>query len=321
MLQPQNYTTIIFGSLFKPSFQSTTDIPPSTLREITLSSNAWFNHEKGCFSEDECYSRVASEFSLNKDELRRAFDQARDSLQVYDTLITLIRELKAEYDGLHVFTMSNVSVRGCEVIRAKLADCSVFDEIFASCTVGERKPNLGFYRHVLKTTGVDPGRVIFVDDLFDNVFSARSLGMHGIIFKNQEALERDLRNLLGDPVKRAGEFLRRNAGHLDCITQSTEKHTSVEVKENWSQLVILEATGDRFVLLTRLYSTAGLLNLFRSLVNFVEFSGKWNFFQGSTFLSSKVVTHMPNRKSAVGYSSGIPIRHRHYFAWSHDSPP
>jgi len=257
MPQPRNYTTIIVGSLFTSPSHLITDIPTSTLRAITLSSNAWFDYEKGCISDDECSSRVASEFSINRDELRRAFDRARDSLQVYDKLVTLIRELKAEYDGLRVFTMSNVTVRDCEVVRAKLADCAVFDEIFTSCIVGERKPNLGFYRHVLKATDVDPGRVIFVDDLFGNVFSARSLGMHGIILKTQEAIERDLRNLLGDPVKRGGEFLRRNAGHLDCITQSTDKHTSVEVKENWSQLLILEATCDRSVLLTCLFDTIG----------------------------------------------------------------
>ena len=249
MSQPPKYTAIIFDlvdTLFNVSFKSRTSISSSTLRRITLGSNAWFNYEKGLLSESECYSRVAAEFNLDTNELQHAFDEARDSLQANDKLFTLIRQLKAESNGqLRVFAMTNISARDYEVLREKPADWSVFDHIFTSSDVGERKPNLGFFRHVLKAVDVDPEHVIFVDDQFENVFSARSLGMHAIVYKTPEALDRDLCNLFGDPVKRGREFLQQNAGRLDCFTQSTDRHTGMEIKENWSQLLILEATGDR----------------------------------------------------------------------------
>jgi len=251
MSKPPKYTAIIFDlvdTLFNVSFKSRTSIPSSILRRITSGSNAWFNYEKGLLSENECYSRIAAEFDLDKNDLRRAFDEARDSLQANDKLFALIRELKAESNGqLRVFGMSNISRRDYVALREKPADWSVFDQMFISSDVGERKPNLGFNRYVLKAADVDPECVIFVDDQFENIFSARSLGMHGIVCKTPEALERDLRNLFGDPVKRGREFLQRNAGHLDSFTQSTDRHTSMEIKENWSQLLILEATGDRYV--------------------------------------------------------------------------
>ena len=285
MSQPPKYSAIVFDlvdTLFNVSFESEprTSIPPSVLRRITLGSNTWFNYEKGLLSEDECYSRVAAEFDLDRNELHRAFDEARDSLQANDKLFTLIRELKAKLNGqLRVFAMSNTSARDYEVLREKPADWSVFDHVFTSSDVGERAPNLGFYRHVLKAIDVDPERVIYVDDQFENVFSARSLGMHAIVCKAPEALERDLRNLLGDPVKRGHEFLRRNAGRLDCVSQSTDRHAGMEIKENWTQLLILEAMGDRYVLFSLLPD--GLFEFFRrSLVDFVDFPGKWNFFQG-----------------------------------------
>ena len=254
MPQPPKYSTIIFDlgdTLFNVSLKPRTSIPPSTLRRITLGSNAWFNYEKGLLSENECYSRVAAEFDLDENELHRAFGEARDSLQANNKLFTLIRELKAESNGqLRVYAMSNISARDYEGLREKAADWSVFDHIFTSSNVGERKPNLGFYRHVLKVADVDPERVIFVDDQFENVFSARSFGMHGIICKTPEALERDLQNIFGDPVKRGREFLQRHAGHLTSTTQSADKRfTSVEIQDNWSQLLILEITGDRYVLL------------------------------------------------------------------------
>jgi len=78
------------------SSKSRTSVLSSTLRRITLGSNARFNYKKGFLSDNECYSCVAAEFDLDKNELRRTFDETRDSLQANDKLFRLIRKLKAE---------------------------------------------------------------------------------------------------------------------------------------------------------------------------------------------------------------------------------
>jgi FMN phosphatase YigB (HAD superfamily) len=71
--------------------------------------------------------------------------------------------------------MSNILVPDYEVIRAKPADWSIFDQIFTSGVVGERKLNLGFFRHVLGLTHAVPESAIFVDDKLENVLCAQSL--------------------------------------------------------------------------------------------------------------------------------------------------
>lgn len=247
---PLHYTAIIFDLgdvLFKWSSETKTNISSRTLRNI-LSSPTWYDYERGQLSEDNCYTRVGMEFMLEPGEIRRAFQQARDSLQANDQLIALIKELKAQSNGqLRVFAMSNISAPDYEVLRTKSADWSIFDEVFTSCAAGERKPNLGFYRHVLKATGLDPSHAIFIDDKLENVLSARSLGLHGIIFENPAPVERALRNLTGDPVLRGRDFLRQNAGHLTSVTNKTDKHDAIELQENFGQLLILDATNDRWV--------------------------------------------------------------------------
>jgi FMN phosphatase YigB (HAD superfamily) len=242
------YTTVIFDIgdvLFKWSSETKTAISSRTLHKI-LSTPTWFDYERGRISEDGCYACVGEEFSIEPEEIRRTFQQARDSLQANDELIALIRELKEQSDGrLRVFAMSNISLPDYAVLRTKPADWAIFDEVFTSGAVGERKPNLGFYRHVLGVTGIDPRRTIFVDDKLENVLSARSLGFHGIVFENPEPVKRALKNLFGDPVARGQDFLRRNAGRLLSVTDRTDKHDSVELQENFAQLLILDATNDR----------------------------------------------------------------------------
>ncbi|KAF5386224.1 hypothetical protein D9615_002237 [Tricholomella constricta] len=272
MSRSPKYTAVIFDLgdvLFKWSPETKTSISSRTLRDI-LSSPIWFDYERGRLSEDDCYAKVGAEFILEPEEIRRAFQQARDSLQADNKLIALIRELKAQSDGqLHVFAMSNISLPDYEVLRTKPADWSIFDEVFTSGAAGERKPNLGFFKQVLSATGVDPHNTIFVDDRLENVLSARSLGLYGIIFENPDIVGRALRNLIGDPVARGREFLKHNAGCLLSVTDKTDKHEAIELRENFAQLLILEATNDR------------------SLVSLVEHPRTWNFFQGKGQLTTE----------------------------------
>lgn len=255
MSGPNDYTSIIFDIgdvLFRWSPETKTSISSKTLHKI-LSSPTWFDYERGKLSEGDCYARVGEEFSLEPEEIRLAFQQARDSLQANEEFIALIRELKAQSNGqLRVFAMSNISVPDYEVLRTKPADWAIFDEIFTSGAAGERKPNLGFYRQVLAATGVEPRQTIFVDDKLENVLSARSLGMHGIVFENPEPVRRALRNLIGSPAERGKHFLEENAGRLLSVTAATDKLPAIELRENFAQLLILEATNDRYALASRL---------------------------------------------------------------------
>ncbi|KAJ7497338.1 HAD-like domain-containing protein [Mycena latifolia] len=260
MSQTQSFDTVIFDIgdvLFSWSSDTKTSISSRTLRQI-LTCPTWFDYERGKISEDVCYDRVGSEFSLPSEEIRQAFIEARASLRSNDELIGLVRELKEHSHGmLRVFAMSNISLPDYKVLRTKAADWGIFDRIFTSGEAGERKPHLGFYRHLLNETGINPQRAIFVDDKLENVLSARSLGLHGIIFPKggTDKVKRALRNLIGDPVLRGRDYLQRNARLLQSVTDN-----GIILQENFAQLLILELTGDK------------------DLVDIVPHPRVWNFF-------------------------------------------
>ncbi|KAF7361854.1 Alpha-D-glucose-1-phosphate phosphatase YihX [Mycena venus] len=269
MSPTESFNTIIFDIgdvLFSWSPHTKTSISPQTFRHI-LSSPTWFDYERGKLSEDDCYAKVGSEFSLPPEAIRQAFIEARASLQSNDDLIALVRELKEQSnDTLRVFAMSNISLADYKVLRTKKADWDIFDRIFTSGEAGERKPHLGFYKHVISETKIDPGRAIFVDDKLENVLSARSLGLHGIVFPRggSDRVKRALRNLIGDPVLRGREYLQRNARHLESITDN-----GIVLQENFAQLLILELTGDS------------------DLIDIVEHPRAWNFFHGKGTLTTE----------------------------------
>lgn len=157
-------------------------------------------------------------------------------------MISAIHELKEEYgDRLSVYAMSNISKEDYDVLKTKNADWTIFDRIFTSGHAGMRKPDLGFYRYVLEEIQTSAQSAVFVDDKFENVFSARSLGMTGIVFDTTNNVIRSLRNLCGDPVERAKQYLMSNAKQMHSVAEN-----GMVIRDNYAQLLLLEATHDEY---------------------------------------------------------------------------
>ena len=259
--------TVIFDLgdvLYHWSAETNTCIPSKKLRMI-VRSLTWFEYEKGNISEQEAYERVGKEHGIPSEEVRRAFCEARNSLNRNPLLINLIREIKEQY-GVRVYAMSNISQADLEVLRSKTPadEWNLFDRVFTSSEARERKPNLGFYKYVLEKSGCDPVRTLFIDDKLENILPARSLGIKGIVFGSFENIERQIRNYIGNPVTRAEAWLKAHAKRMVSVTNG-----GIRIHENFAALLTLEATGDR------------------SLVEFVEHPRTFNFFIGeSSFVMS-----------------------------------
>ena len=102
-------------------------------------------------------------------------------------MVTLLHELKENSD-IWLFVMSGISAPDWEAL---------FERVFTSAAARERKPNLGYFRHV---TGIDPLRTGFVDTELESVISARSLGLKGTVFTSYDEVAREVRALVRNPI-------------------------------------------------------------------------------------------------------------------------
>ena len=241
-----------------------------------LSSTIWQEYECGRLAEDECYRLVGEKFSLDPAEVRQAILDARESLRPDDTFIRFIRELRNEARGaLRIFAMSNISAPDYAVARGKPTDWSIFERVFTSAAAGMRKPDLCFYKFVLDEIKAEPSSVVFIDDRFENVLAARSVGINGVVFDDVERVRQTLRNFVSDPVSRGVAFLENRAGHLE-----SETNHGNNVAENFAQLLILEATRNKYASVFLRFLPRKLTPQLRKLVNYVHHTRTWNFFRG-----------------------------------------
>ncbi|KAF7168772.1 hypothetical protein CNMCM5623_001665 [Aspergillus felis] len=233
-----------------------TAVLPRLLKKM-LTSPTWADYERGKVSEESCYESLAEQFGVDSSEIALSLRKAQQSLVTDAAIVSVISEIRALAGHIAIYAMSNISAPDYAAVLQTQPDLGIFDGVFPSGCYGTRKPELLFYKKVLREIAVPPDQVIFIDDQQENVVSAQSTGMHGIVYTGARELSQRLRNLVLDPVERGREFLRRNAGALYSISE-----TGQVIRENFSQLLILEATGDR------------------SLVNLEYQQGSWNFFQG-----------------------------------------
>ena len=70
-----------------------------------------------------------------------------------------------------------------------------FREIFLSSTIGLRKPDAAAYDHVVKAIGAPPKRIVFFDDLAENIEGARARGLTAVHVRSPDDVAEALATL------------------------------------------------------------------------------------------------------------------------------
>lgn len=75
-------------------------------------------------------------------------------------------------------------------------ELSVFERVFVSSELGQRKPDRAAFELVASEIGEEFGDIIFFDDTFENVEGARAVGMHAVHVTTTDSV-RDALDALG----------------------------------------------------------------------------------------------------------------------------
>ena len=78
---------------------------------------------------------------------------------------------------------------------------SHFSEIFLSSTIGRRKPDVAAFDHVVKEIGVPASRIVFFDDIAENVAGAKAAGLQAVQTATTADIAKALAPLLGEDAQ------------------------------------------------------------------------------------------------------------------------
>ncbi|MFI5764006.1 HAD family hydrolase [Streptomyces sp. NPDC051563] len=147
------------------------------------------------------YWRTVAEALATEFDARRTADLIRADVAswsaVDEEMVALVEELAAS--GRPIALLSNIPEELADHYERHHPWLGHFQVRAFSCRIGHAKPEPGAYRWSLQALGLEPDRVLFVDDRADNIEAARTLGLHGHVFTTAA----DLRKAL-NPSRDAG---------------------------------------------------------------------------------------------------------------------
>lgn len=107
--------------------------------------------------------------------------------------VGILRDIKAQ--GLPLYALTNWSAEAFPLARERWDFLNWFDDIVVSGEERIIKPDREIYDVLVRRTGLEPARTVFIDDRDANVRAAEALGFIALEFRDAAGLRRDLERL------------------------------------------------------------------------------------------------------------------------------
>jgi putative hydrolase of the HAD superfamily len=170
------------------------DAPEEAIYEAIRSevNDRW---DLGEMEDDDYYTWLLQtlEQPLEKKPILQRF--VRDDFYIHPQMLAAIRDYHTRYTSV---LLTNFPFHLHEFLQTVWNIDGTFDHVIASCDVKLLKPDPRMYQHALNQTGCRAEEAVFIDDREINIEGARSLGMHGIVFRDPQQTIRDLNALLAE---------------------------------------------------------------------------------------------------------------------------
>ena len=151
---------------------------PSDLSAPFSQSETFRRHETGHASDAEFFAALRSTLGigLSDEQLLEGWNR------IFAGEMPGINALLARAaKRLPLYAFSNTNPAHVAHFTKPYADVlGHFREIFLSCAIGLRKPDAAAYDHVIKAIGVPAQRIVFFDDLAENIEGARKQGLTAV---------------------------------------------------------------------------------------------------------------------------------------------
>jgi putative hydrolase of the HAD superfamily len=70
----------------------------------------------------------------------------------------------------------------------------IFEKIYFSYNTGYKKPDPKFFELILTENNLDPKECLYFDDSEKNILSAKTLGINGIVFKDNNSVKEAIKD-------------------------------------------------------------------------------------------------------------------------------
>lgn len=179
--QPQTYFIKHFKDIDK-----TRDIC-----HAVFDSAIWYAYDQGLYTKEEMKAQFAKQYPQMQSEITYVLDHWVKLMDVIPATIQLMKDLRAQ--GYPLYILSNLSEESYRYLKQEFAFFSLVQGSVLSFEEKINKPDLRIYNAVLDRYQLCATETIFIDDREDNIEAACTLGIHGIVYKNEQQVITDMK--------------------------------------------------------------------------------------------------------------------------------
>jgi glucose-1-phosphatase len=166
---------------------------PAQLAQRFLRDELYHQHEKGEISDEAFFAGLRS--SLGVDISDAQFVEGWNAIFVGE-MPGINRLLAHAAKRLPLYAFSNTNAPHVAYFSEQFAEVlSHFREIFVSSGIGLRKPDAEAYDHVVQAIGHPADRIVFFDDLVENIEGARQRGLKAVLVTSPDDVAKALEAL------------------------------------------------------------------------------------------------------------------------------
>jgi epoxide hydrolase-like predicted phosphatase len=154
-------------------------VPLATISERFTMGEPFQQHERGEISDQAFAEALSQEMMLTLSYEQFAVGWQSIFVDVRPEVIDIMTHLREQ--GHRVVVLSNTNNLHTTYWPDKFPQVqAAADKMYLSQDIGMRKPEARIYRYVLEQEGIPAEQAVFFDDNFDNVASARVVGITAI---------------------------------------------------------------------------------------------------------------------------------------------
>ena len=157
-----------------------------------ISSEFFHSHERGTVSDAAFFAHLRQTLDIDISDTQ--FLEGWNAIFIGE--ISGIRECLARVQGrLPLYVFSNTNAPHVAHWSVHFADLlQPFEKIYVSNTLGHRKPEAAAFAAVVADMGVPAARVLFFDDVADNVQGAKTSGLQAVQVTSTAQIQQALKS-------------------------------------------------------------------------------------------------------------------------------
>ena len=160
------------------------------VRTEILGHPDWLELDRGTLDFQDAVVRGAQRTGLPNADIARLLDEVPRSLTPIHETIELIRSM---LDTEHRFyVLSNMHFASIAYLEKEHDIWKMFHGAVISCRIKKIKPEIEIYEYLLDKYQLDAAETIFIDDMSENLATARAMGIQTIQFINSAQCKQDL---------------------------------------------------------------------------------------------------------------------------------